>query len=172
MGEIREADRQQNRSHAIKLHTDNLATDNSCLVVFMSRLLLADLELLLTNTLLCIQNFKYLLAKPQYLKLISLLDQHEIDSDTDPTTSKYLAQIRLKVEASRPLLQTMLDRCEEIQKAFRMNSDSLDDWTFGSEVAGVSTHYMIDNDGMISLRVEGTLYVRHYRSFFQFLILV
>jgi hypothetical protein len=117
----------------------------------------ADLDLLFDNVVLCLENFKYLLAQSQYLKLISFLDQYEIDSD--PATRKYASNIRLKVEACRPLIEKMIDRCDEVEKAFQMNSASLDDWTFGSEVAGISTHYMIDDDGLISLRVEGTLYV-------------
>jgi hypothetical protein len=117
----------------------------------------SDLEGLLTNILLCIENFKYLLAKSLYRKLT--LQLHQLQCDADPLLRRKGQLIQSKVDAYRPTIEKMLSRCEDIETAFEMNSSSLDGWTFGSEASGIATHYSIEDDGMMSLRVEGILYV-------------
>ena len=118
-----------------------------------------DLDLRLGNVLKCIDNFKYLLAKKQYLILTSLLSQYENDS-SDPARRKYASQIKLKLAANNSYIDTMLNRCEDVERAFEITSESSNDWIFGSEISGITTHYKVDDDGLINLRVEGILYVR------------
>jgi hypothetical protein len=117
----------------------------------------SDLEGLLTNILLCIENFKYPMAKSLYRKLTLLL--HQLHCDHDPQIRRKGQLIQSKVDACRPTIDKMLSRCDDVETAFKMNSSSLDGWTFGSEASGITTHYNIEADGMISLRVEGVLYV-------------
>lgn len=116
------------------------------------------LESLLATVLLCIENFKYLMAKSLYRKFTLLL--HQLHCDEDPQIRKKGQVIQSKADASQPMIEKMLRRCDDIETAFEMNSSSLDGWTFGSEDSGITTHYNIEADGMISLRVEGILYVR------------
>lgn len=116
-----------------------------------------DLDIKLRNILNYIENFKYLLAKKEYLILISILEEYE--NDIEIYKRKYASQIRSKLIINHLNIEMMLNRCEEVEKAFEITSESVNDWTFGSDISGITTYYNIDNDGLISLRVEGILYV-------------
>lgn len=117
-----------------------------------------DLDIRLGNVLKCIESFKYLLAKKHYLILTSLLLEYENDSDS--SIRKYASQIRSKLVANHVCIETMLNRCEEVEKAFEITSEPVDGWTFGSDISGITTYYNVADDGLISLRVEGVLYVK------------
>ena len=51
--------------------------------------------------------------------------------------------------------ETIVRRSEEIRKIIHDCSDNLDGWTLGSELFGISTYYRVEEDGFLSLRMEG-----------------
>jgi hypothetical protein len=52
-------------------------------------------------------------------------------------------------------LETIVRRSEEIRKIIHDCSETLDGWTLGSELFGISTYYRVEEDGLLSLRMEG-----------------
>jgi hypothetical protein len=124
----------------------------------MSGRKVVDLDALLSLVLECINHFKYLLARSKYFEIMKLLEEYSDNSDSE--VRRYSLQMKSKLQANESIIQSMLNRCDEIETAFRLTSSPMDNWIFGSETSGIFTYYRIEEDGLISLRVEGILYVR------------
>ena len=64
---------------------------------------------------------------------------------------------RIENELERNLIffSRLVKRVEELNQIIQDTSDSLDDWILGSELFGIKTFYRIEDDGLLSLRMEG-----------------
>mmetsp|Transcript_9975 Transcript_9975/g.15056 ORF Transcript_9975/g.15056 Transcript_9975/m.15056 type:complete len:432 (+) Transcript_9975:90-1385(+) len=100
-----------------------------------------------------IDQHMYLSAQSEYEKLMSILSNTELWKDRETKADN----IRSQLSAVKPKIDLMLKRCEDINAAYKSTSAPVDNWRFGCEVDGITTHYMIDDDGFISLRAEGIL---------------
>ena len=95
---------------------------------------------------------EYLAARKEYLALRSAVNRLE------PLQYKYLYN-SLNFELGRcdDEIQLMLHKCEDIDAAMKSTAEPVEDtkWIFGSEHDGTTTHYILEYDGTMSLRVKG-----------------
>lgn len=105
----------------------------------------------------CIKHFKYTLAKNEYLNLLERLEAYERDNNPDKVL--LCTSVRGRLQRNENHINMMLNRCEEVELAFNLVNSPSDEWQFGSNQSGVVTHYIIDDDGLMRLRVEGIVEV-------------
>ena len=56
----------------------------------------------------------------------------------------------------RITLDLMLERCQEVDKSIALVSSENENWILATNYLGVSTHYMIGDDGLLWVRMEST----------------
>jgi hypothetical protein len=89
-----------------------------------------------------IQDSRLLEAKKSYTSLL----QNPIISDEDSSL----------IQSNSSLLAQLQTRCDEIQEALTLTSSENPNWILATNMLGVSTHYMIDSDGYLMVRMEST----------------
>jgi hypothetical protein len=91
---------------------------------------------------------RLLYSRKEYLKLQKYMEENSNDTEL-------INDIKLKLEPHKVLLDKMMYRCEEVDNAIRGANTNEDNWILGSQHFGVNTHYKVDDDGLISIRMEG-----------------
>jgi hypothetical protein len=105
--------------------------------------LLAKLEEGTKTIHFLVENCRLFAAREEYDRLKGFVNV----SDSD--------ELRLWEEFSE-LHTTMIIRSDEIKGVIRDCSEVCDDsWTLGNELLGVKTHYRVEDDGFLCLRLEG-----------------
>lgn len=119
-----------------------------------------------------LMNIKQLLHESKYLKAVQLWETIKDDCNKlfdEGATENYILvsneennlvesiSQRYKNEY-KPLISVMLQRSEDIRDAInRANLDMDSEWLHGMTLFGITTHYKVDSDGIIHIRLEGTL---------------
>lgn len=94
-------------------------------------------------------NVKFLVEHSRLLEA-----QKEANLLYDMSTSLPAAASEI-LEAHKELLITVKNRARELENIMDMCSSEHSGWTLGSEMFGISTYYKIENDGQLSVRMEG-----------------
>lgn len=89
-----------------------------------------------------IQDSRLLEAKKSYTKIL----ENPIISSDDSSL----------IQSNSSLLTQLLTRHDEIQETFTLTSSKNPNWILATNMLGVSTHYMIDSDGYLMVRMEST----------------
>ena len=100
------------------------------------------------------------LAKLQFLVENSRILEAQVEAIalTDMISSLTGSDIlagNLKIEQHQEMLHTIHSRAEELKEIINMCSTDLSQWNLGSEMFGVSTYYKVEDDGLLSVRMEG-----------------
>lgn len=53
-------------------------------------------------------------------------------------------------------IDKMLERCEEVDRSMKLVSSKNEDWVLATDYLGVTTHYMLGDDGYLWVRMEST----------------
>lgn len=54
----------------------------------------------------------------------------------------------------KPAIDLMLERCAEVDRSIELVSAENEDWILATRYLGVSTHYMLGDDGYLWVRME------------------
>lgn len=91
---------------------------------------------------------RYLAAEKEYLSLKAFIDDV---SNNDHSDYKYICAAMQEIE-----IHKLLCRCEETKAAIdAVHDTSPDHWTLGTTMFGITTYYHVDDDGLLSVRMEG-----------------
>jgi hypothetical protein len=93
-------------------------------------------------------NLRLLAAREVY-------DSIEAQIASDELLPEEKDKILERWDALQERFQTIVTRSEEIRRIIHDCSDSLEGWTLGSELFGISTYYRVEEDGLLSMRMEG-----------------
>jgi hypothetical protein len=95
-------------------------------------------------------NLRLLAARDVYDTVKILIESNQM---IEEEKEKILARWMEKELSEK--LETIVRRSEEIRKIIHDCSETLDGWTLGSELFGISTYFRVEEDGLLSLRMEG-----------------
>lgn len=108
-----------------------------------------------------LKDSRILAAKMEYEKLLQ----------KDPLLSASFGGLFHVIESSKPVIeatagdstlqeqiQQMHHRAGEVEEALTLSSSSNENWIFVTNLLGVTTHYMLDTDGSLLVRMESTQY--------------
>jgi hypothetical protein len=56
----------------------------------------------------------------------------------------------------KTVLDQMLERCQEVDRSIELVSSENENWILATNYLGVTTHYMIGDDGLLWVRMEST----------------
>lgn len=116
----------------------------------MSALNLAEFEEALEKVRFLQNNLRLLAAREAYDAVQASLQ------DISPDSADYqLIQQKLKEFNEDREIQLIQSRSEDIKTIIQDCSDTLDGWTMGSEMFGITTYYRVEDDGLLSVRMEG-----------------
>jgi hypothetical protein len=107
-----------------------------------------EFESLVERVVYLDDNLRLLAAREVY-------DGLEAQVLSDQILSEDKEKILERWTLSEERFETIVARSEEIRKIIRDCSETLDGWTLGSELFGISTYYRVEEDGLLSLRMEG-----------------
>jgi hypothetical protein len=93
-------------------------------------------------------DFRLIAAKKEYDNLLLILNESE-----DINEEYYLKTIDI-INTNKSILNTLDERYNAVMNAFEKSNDSAQ-WCIGSESETVKTSYIVDQDGYLSLRLEG-----------------
>ena len=111
---------------------------------------------MINEVLLDIEDTKLLSAHRSYKKLLEYLstkDKHDSDADI-----AQLAVVESRLQDSKEVIQEMLHRVKEAEDTLASTASEVVDetWIHGVTLFGITTHYKIQPDGTLLLRLEGS----------------
>lgn len=109
---------------------------------------IAEIENLVNKIIFLENNLRILSAREEYNKLQSIIQSDSLE----PSIKQ---EIQTLLNKNQKIFDRITQRSDEINHIIQDTSDSLDGWVLGSEMFGISTYYRIEDDGYLSLRMEG-----------------
>ncbi len=99
-----------------------------------------------------IEDSKLLAAKEKYDKLMQYISSESVDKN------EFFYDLQKKLSQNKDKISQMIERVDRTNGAIREASgDALEgrgDWTLGSELFNVLTYYKLEDDGLLSVRME------------------
>lgn len=118
---------------------------------------IGDIQRIWTHLVMYWNDFRILAAKAEYDKLLSLLsycNALSTRSEIQRLSSEYINQL-FNHETYKRIISALCQREKEVLDVFHCLENDSQCWTVGGENNGVSTSYRIENDGLLSLKMEG-----------------
>ena len=93
-------------------------------------------------------NSRYLAAEKEYNTLQAFISNRANESHSD---YKHICSAVAELD-----IEKMLRRCDEVKAAIEAVGDTTPEhWTLGTTMFGITTYYHVDDDGLLSVRMEG-----------------